>query len=121
MISATGAADVEGTIATCPCAPATNAKGTFPADYKKKFGVDAGVYADVTYDLANVFLEGIAAGKTTRQDLQAWVNAYNKQGGASGVTYKWEANGELDPTQVVVFAFEAKGGAWVPKQEIPKG
>jgi branched-chain amino acid transport system substrate-binding protein len=121
MLSATGSADVEGTIATCPCAPATNAKGTFPADYKAKFGVDAGVYADVSYDITNIILEGIAAGKTTRQDLQAWVTSYNKAGSASGVTYKWDDKGELDPSQVVVYAFEAKGGAWVPKQEIPKG
>jgi branched-chain amino acid transport system substrate-binding protein len=49
------------------------------------------------------------------------VTSYNKAGGASGVTYKWDDKGELDPSQVVVFAFEAKGGAWVPKQEIPKG
>jgi branched-chain amino acid transport system substrate-binding protein len=120
MLSATGKADVEGTIATCPCAPATQAKGTFPADYKSKFGVDAGVYADVAYDLMNVFLQGIAAGKTTRTDLLAWVNGYNKAGDASGVNYKWESNGELDPSQIVVFAFEAKDGAWVPKVQIPK-
>ena len=31
MLSVTGNADVEGTIATCPCAPATEAKGTFVA------------------------------------------------------------------------------------------
>jgi len=120
MLSATGKQDVEGTIATCPCAPATAAKGTFPADYKAKYGVEAGVYADVAYDLANVFLQGISAGKVTRVDLQAWLTSYNKAGDASGVTYKWESNGELDPTQVVVWAFEAKDGAWVPKVEIPK-
>lgn len=120
MLSVTGQKDVEGTIATCPCAPATAAKGSFVTDYKAKFSVDPAVYADVAYDLANVFLEGIAAGKGTRADLQAFLGSYNKAGGASGVTYKWEANGELDPAQVVVWAFEAKAGAWAPKQEIPK-
>ncbi len=119
MLSATGKADVEGTISTCPCAPATNAKGNFPADYKTKFGVEAGVYADVAYDVTNIFLQGIDAGKTSRADLQAWLTSYNKAGDASGVTYKWESNGELDPSQVVVFAFEAKDGAWVPKIQIP--
>lgn len=122
MLSVTGQADVEGTVATCPCAPATAAKGTFVADFKAAFGgQDPGVYADVAYDNTNVFLEGIAAGKTTRADLLAWLKTYNKQGAASGVTYKWEANGELDPNQVVVWAFIAKNGAWVPDQEIPKG
>jgi branched-chain amino acid transport system substrate-binding protein len=121
MLSVTGQKDVEGTIATCPCAPATAAKGNFVADYKQKFSVEPAVYADVAYDLANVFLEGLAAGKGTRADLQAWLGSYNKAGGATGVTYKWEANGELDPAQVIVWAYEAKAGAWAPKQEIPKG
>lgn len=120
MLSVTGQQDVEGTIATCPCAPATAAKGNFVADYKAKFSVDPAVYADVAFDLANVFLEGIADGKGTRADLQAWLGSYSKTGSATGVTYKWEASGELDPAQVLVWAYEAKGGAWVPKQEIPK-
>jgi len=121
MIQVTGQKDVEGTIATCPCAPATAAKGTFVSDYKAKFSVDPAVYADVSYDLANVFLEALTAGKATRADIQAFLTAYNKKGGASGVTYKWEANGELDPSQVLVWAFEAKAGQWAPKIEIPKG
>ncbi len=55
--SATGEADVEGTVATCPCAPATAAKGTFVTDFQTKFGSRPAVYADVAYDLANIFLE----------------------------------------------------------------
>jgi len=121
MIQVTGQKDVEGTIATCPCAPATAAKGTFFSDYKAKFSVEPAVYADVSYDLANVFLEAFTAGKATRADVQAFLTAYNKKGAASGVGYKWEANGELDPSQVLVWAFEAKGGQWAPKIEIPKG
>jgi branched-chain amino acid transport system substrate-binding protein len=120
MLSVTGQKDVEGTIATCPCAPATQAKGSFVGDYKTKFSVDPAVYADVAYDLTNIVLEGIAAGKGTRADLQAFLGSYNKAGGASGVTYKWESSGELDPAQVVVWAYEAKAGQWAPKQEIPK-
>jgi branched-chain amino acid transport system substrate-binding protein len=122
MLSATGKADVEGTIATCPCAPATKAGGTFPADYKAKFNVDAGAYADVGYDLMNLFLEGISAGKTTRADMLAFINSYNKQGAVSGVTYSWPAadKGELDPNQVRIWAYQATSGVWAPKEEIPK-
>ena len=65
-------------------------------------------------------LEAFAAGKATRADVQAFLGSYSKAGSASGVTYKWEASGELDPAQVVVWAYEAKAGAWVAKQEIPK-
>jgi branched-chain amino acid transport system substrate-binding protein len=36
------------------------------------------------------------------------------------VTYKFEANGELDPAQVKVWAFKVQAGAVVPDQEIPK-
>jgi len=121
MLSVTGAKDVEGTISTCPCGPATEAKGNFVADFKAKYNVDPGVYADVSYDLANIFLEAIKGGKSTRADIQAFLGSYNKAGSASGVTYKWEANGELDPTQVKVWAFKAEAGKWKPDQEIPKG
>lgn len=110
-----GGADANETVATCPCAPATAAKGNFVANYKAKYNADPGVYADVAYDLMGVFLDGIKAGKTTRADLQAFLGSYNKAGAASGVTYKWMADGELDPSQVVVWAFEVKDGKWVPK------
>jgi branched-chain amino acid transport system substrate-binding protein len=121
MLSVTGQKDVEGTVVTCPCAPATTAKGTFVADFKAEYNADPGVYADVAYDLTNIFLEGIGSGKTSRADLLAFLNTYNKAGSATGVTYKWDDKGELDPTQVRVWAFIAKSGAWAPDQEIPKG
>ncbi len=120
MLSATGGADVEGTVATCPCAPGTSAKGTFVTDFQTKFGQPPAVYADVAYDLANIFLEAFQAGKVTRADILSFLSTYSKAGSASGVTYKWEANGELDPAQVKVWAFIAKSGAWAPDQEIPK-
>jgi branched-chain amino acid transport system substrate-binding protein len=120
MISTTGNADVEGLLATCPCAPATEAEGSFPQDYQAKFNQPPAVYADVAYDVMNVFLDGIKEGKKDRAALLEYVKAYNKQGKATGVTYKWEASGELDPAQVKVWMYEAKAGAWTPNQEIPK-
>ncbi|MCO1597779.1 branched-chain amino acid ABC transporter substrate-binding protein [Micromonospora sp. RHAY321] len=120
MLSVTGQKDVEGTVSTCPCGPATAAKGTFVTDFKAKYSVDPGVYADVSFDLANIYLEAIKAGKTSRADIQAFLSTYNKAGSASGVTYKWEPNGELDPAQVKVWAFKATAGAWAPELEIPK-
>ena len=116
---AIGKEKIEGTVATCPCAPATSATPKFVTDYKPKYSADPGVYADVAFDLANVFLDGIAAGKTTRPDMLAFVNSYDKKGAATGVQYKW-VNGELDLSQVLVWAFKAKDGAWIPDQLIPK-
>lgn len=120
MLSVAGKKDIEGTIATCPCGPATEAKGTFVTDFKAKYSNDPGVYADVAYDLANIFLEAIKDGKSSREDVQAFLKDYNKAGSASGVTYKWQDDGELDPAQVKVWAFKAANGAWVADQEIPK-
>jgi branched-chain amino acid transport system substrate-binding protein len=120
MISTTGNADVEGTLATCPCAPATEAEGTFAQDYQAKFNIAPAVYADVSYDLMNVFLDGIKDGKKDRAALLEHVKGYNKQGKATGVTYKWEASGELDPAEVKVWMYKAVNGAWAPDQEIPK-
>ena len=120
MLSVTGNADIEGAVATCPCAPATTAKGTFVEDFKKEYNADPGVYADVAYDLTKIFLEAIGEGKTTRAEVQEFLKSYNKPGSATGVTYKWDEKGELDPTQVRVWAYVAKNGQWVPDKEIPK-
>jgi branched-chain amino acid transport system substrate-binding protein len=120
FIKVAGKAVAEGTILTCPCAPATEAKGTFVTDYKAAFSADPGTYADVSYDISNIVLEGIKAGNATREKLNTFINGYNKAGAATGVTYKFEANGELDPAQVIVWAFKVTAGAVVPDQEIPK-
>ena len=120
FITVAGEAVAEGTILTCPCAPATAAKGTFVTDYKAAFTNDPGTYADVSYDITNIMLEGIKAGKTTRADLNTFITGYNKTGAATGVTYKFEPTGELDPAQVIVWAFKVKAGKVVPDVEIPK-
>ncbi|RZU77117.1 branched-chain amino acid transport system substrate-binding protein [Micromonospora kangleipakensis] len=121
FIKVAGEQVAEGTILTCPCAPATAAKGTFVTDYKAAFdNAEPGTYADVSYDITKIMLEGIKAGKGTRADLLSFIKSYNKAGGATGVTYKFEANGELDPTQVLVWAFKVNAGKVVPDIEIPK-
>lgn len=120
FIKVAGESVAEGAVVTCPCAPAEKAKGSFAADYKKMFSADPGVYADVSFDVANIFLEGIKAGNTTREKMLSFINGYNKAG-VSGATYKFESNGELDPKQVIVWAFTVKSGKVVSDVEIPKG
>ncbi|KXK58842.1 branched chain amino acid ABC transporter substrate-binding protein [Micromonospora rosaria] len=120
FIKVAGNAVAEGTILTCPCAPATEAEGSFVNDYKAAFNADPGTYGDVSYDITKIFLEGIKDGKSSREDMLAFIKAYNKAGTATGVTYKFESNGELDPAQVVVWAFKVAGGQVVPDVEIPK-
>lgn len=120
FIKVAGQQVAEGTILTCPCAPATKAKGSFVTDYKTKFNVDPGTYADVSFDITRIMLEGIKAGKSSRADLNSFISSYSGTGAATGVTYKFESNGELDPAQVIVWAFKVNAGQVVPDIEIPK-
>ncbi|MEV0940757.1 branched-chain amino acid ABC transporter substrate-binding protein [Micromonospora wenchangensis] len=117
-ITTAGAAAAEGTILTCPCAPAAEARGTFVEEFKALNGADPGTYSDTAYDAANILLAGIKAKKTTRADLLEFVKSYNGEGVAS--SYKFVEGGELDPAQVKVWAFKVQGGKVVPDQEIPK-
>ncbi len=108
-----------GSIVTCPCSPASKAGGTFVADYKKKWNVDAGTYSDVAYDAANMFLKGIDAGNTTPDKMNAFVNSLTYTGVAN--TYKFTSTGELDPQYIKVWAFKfGADGTDSPDQEAPK-
>lgn len=121
FIKVAGDAVAEGTVLTCPCAPASAAKGSFLTDYKAAFdNAEPGTYADVSYDITKIMLEGIKEGKATRADLLSFIKAYNKAGSATGVTYKFAETGELDPAEVVVWAFKVNAGKVVPDVEIPK-
>ncbi|MCG5451758.1 MULTISPECIES: branched-chain amino acid ABC transporter substrate-binding protein [Micromonospora] len=117
-ITSAGQAAAEGTILTCPCQPAAEARGTFVQEFKALNGTDPGTYSDTAYDAANILLAGIKAGKTTREGLLEFVKGYSGEGVAA--SYKFTETGELDPAQVKVWAFKVTGGKVVPDQEIPK-
>ncbi|HYN92277.1 MAG TPA: branched-chain amino acid ABC transporter substrate-binding protein [Pilimelia sp.] len=109
-------AGAEGAIVTCPCLPASEAGGTFAADFEKKFGIAPGSYGAEGFDAANILLEGIKAGKGTRKGLLEWVDAYDKQGVSKYI--KFADNGDVDKSKVVIWAYEIKGGAITPQQEV---
>jgi branched-chain amino acid transport system substrate-binding protein len=114
---AAGKAAAAGDVVTCPCSPASKAGGTFVADYKAKWSQDAGVYSDVAFDAANIFLNGIAAGNTTTDKVLSYINGVNYTGVAN--TYKFTSTGELDPTLIKVWAFKFDAdGAAQPDQNI---
>ncbi|MET7376947.1 branched-chain amino acid ABC transporter substrate-binding protein [Micromonospora arida] len=117
-ITSAGQAAAEGTILTCPCQPAAEARGTFVQEFKALNGTDPGTYSDTAYDAANILLAGIKAGKNTREGLLEFVKGYSGEGVAA--SYKFTETGELDPAQVKVWAFKVTGGKVVPDQEIPK-
>jgi branched-chain amino acid transport system substrate-binding protein len=119
FVQTAGSAEAEGTILTCPCAPAAEAKGSFVADYKAKWNKDVGTYSDVAYDVANIFLKGIDAGNTSKAAMAEYLKGVNYQGVAN--TYKFTDKGELDPALYIVWAFKVKDGSVVPDQAAPKG
>lgn len=106
----------EGTIVTCPCVPPEKAEGTFAQDYQKAFNREAGTYSAEAFDAANIFLAGIKAGKTSRKDMEAFVDAYEGQ----GITkkFKFTEAGEPDPSSIEIWAYEVKGGKIVASNVI---
>jgi len=105
-----------GAIVTCPCLPAAEAGGTFAKDYETEYGQAPGSYGAEGYDGATILLEGYKAGKKTRADLLAWVDAYDKQGVSKYL--KFDETGDVDKTKVVIWSYEIKGTAFEPQQEI---
>jgi branched-chain amino acid transport system substrate-binding protein len=106
----------ESAIVTCPCLPAAEAGGTFSADFEKEYGEAPGSYGAEGYDAAKVLLDGYKDGKTTRKELLDWVDAYDKQGVSKYI--KFTDTGDVDPTKVVIWAYEIKGGQITPQSEI---
>jgi branched-chain amino acid transport system substrate-binding protein len=119
LITGAGKDAAEGAILTCPCVPGEKLTGSFPSDYQKATGRAPGTYSAEGFDAANILLSGIKAGNTTRAKLNDYVNKYDGQGVTT--KFKFEADGELDPNSVAVWAYIVKDGAIVADQEIPKG
>jgi len=93
---------------TAPTTPLDIASPSLTATFKKEFGADPGVYTTEAYDAANMFLEAIKAGKTTRADVLAYVKSI-KYKNTAGVTISFNANGDLNGAGLIN-AFEVKGG-----------
>jgi branched-chain amino acid transport system substrate-binding protein len=117
FIASAGKAAAEGTVVTCPCSPATQAKGTFLKDYTQAFSTAPGTYSDIAYDTTNILLDGIAAGKTSPTDMNTHLAQTEHTGIAN--TYRFTEKGDLDPTHLVVWAFTYKNGTETPTRKIP--
>ncbi|GAB3810607.1 branched-chain amino acid ABC transporter substrate-binding protein [Micromonospora zhanjiangensis] len=115
-IETAGKAAAEGTVLTCPCAPASEAKGNFAENYKKKWGQEAGTYSDIAYDAAGIFLKGIDGGNTTTAKMQEFVTGVTFEGIAN--TYKFTDKGELDSQYLKIWAYKVAGGEIKADQEI---
>jgi branched-chain amino acid transport system substrate-binding protein len=118
FIKAAGDQAAEGAVLTCPCNPPNKVEGTFFQDYKTATGKEPGTYSAEAFDAANVFLAGVKAGKGTRDDMQAFIGTYDAKGITKQV--KFDAKGEIEKSNIVVWAYLVKGGKIVEDQEIPQ-
>ena len=107
-----GQTAAEGSILTCPCTP-PEAAPAFAAAYQKAYNTPPGTYAGEGFDSAQIFLDGIAAGKD-RAAMLAFVKAYDKKGVTKQV--KFGAQGE--PTEIHVYAYKVESGKFVTVGEI---
>ena len=79
------------------------------AEYKKRFGRVHGLYTLEAYNSAYVLLEGIKAGKTTRDALNTWLGEAVVKG--VGATISFSATG--DPDKIVMNQYTIKNGEMV--------
>lgn len=104
-------AQANGAIISCPCNLATETAegdlGEFAKAYAEEFGQDAGTYSSEAYDAANILMEGIKAGNTTRAKLLSYVEGLDSYEGISK-TIEFQENGNLKAT--TVYFFEVKNG-----------
>jgi branched-chain amino acid transport system substrate-binding protein len=106
----------EGAIITCPCIPADKAGGSFTADYTKEYGQAPGSYGGEGFDAAQIYLDAFKDGKTDRKGILDFVKAYDKQGVSKYI--KFDDKGDVDPSRVVIWAYEIKGNQITPLQEL---
>jgi branched-chain amino acid transport system substrate-binding protein len=107
-----GGEGANGAQLSCACNLATEespgALGEFAAAYKEvNDGANPGTYSSEGFDAANILIEGIKAGNTTRADLLDYVENLTSYDGISK-TIVFEDNGNVKGTDV--FFFEVKEG-----------
>jgi branched-chain amino acid transport system substrate-binding protein len=100
-------ASAEGVVITCPCVPPSEARDNFANDYRERYS-EAGYYGPESFDAANVLLAALNAGKSTRADVNTFVNAYDGQGVSRQI--KFTGTGDLNAPNPTVWAYLVKGG-----------
>lgn len=100
-----------GAIITCPCLNAekpTGARQTAFADaYRKIYGTGASYFATEYYDAAELVLEAIRQGNTTRASIQEWLADADFAGVTKDI--RFDRRGEIQGSPVFVFRISADG------------
>lgn len=103
FVKAAGAQAAEGAILTAPAGPP-------PADFAERAkavsGDAVGLYSTQSYDAANIFLAGVDAGKTSKQDMNEFIGSYSADGVSGPIAF--DENGDIE--QSVIWAYKVTGG-----------
>jgi branched-chain amino acid transport system substrate-binding protein len=108
FIDTAGQSNAEGVYITCTCVPPTEARNNFSTTYRNRFSDSAGYYGPEAFDAANILLSGIGAGKASRADMLAYVNAFDGEGVSRHV--KFTVRGDLDVSRLQVWAYKVSSG-----------
>jgi branched-chain amino acid transport system substrate-binding protein len=117
FVAAAGRA-AEGAVMTCPCQPpdASPAARQFGAAYEAAYHRAPGAYTAEAYDATRVLVDALAAGNTTRDKVEAFVDNYD----ADGVTkrLRFDRRGDLAAASAVVWAYRIRDGEPVPVRRV---
>ncbi|MCU1655616.1 MAG: branched-chain amino acid transporter substrate-binding protein [Pseudonocardiales bacterium] len=100
---------------TCGCQDATTAPTAkaFATAYQAAYKQPPSTYSPEAFDAANLFIDAIskaaASGPVTKSSLMTALNAENFQGITT--TIKFQSNGEVEATNLIVNLFQQKSGA----------
>ncbi|MBI4261837.1 MAG: branched-chain amino acid ABC transporter substrate-binding protein [Actinobacteria bacterium] len=107
----------EGTVAACPCIDlSTSAEPPalqFISDYQAEYGQAPGIFAAEAYDVAQLFVAGLADGNATRQSLTRFLHDLQ---GFPGLTraFGFSRDGDLVRNASAVYLYRVQGGRWIP-------
>ena len=103
FVKAAGAAAANGAVLTAPAGPAP---ADFDSTYQTVNGGPSGLYSTQSYDATNIILAGLAAGKTSHADLNAFIGSYTGDGVSGPIAF--DQYGDIK--QSVIFAYTVKNG-----------
>ncbi len=102
-----GGAAAEGARLTGATVPLGELSADLAAKFKESQGVEPGVYAAESFDAANIIIEAIKAGNTTRESIMKFIKSVSYVG-VGGQAISFDANG--DSTLGFINGFEVKAG-----------
>jgi branched-chain amino acid transport system substrate-binding protein len=107
FVKAAGDAAAEGSLLSCPCYFASDASpgkiGEFAKAYEALNGNVPGTYSTEAYDAANILLNGIEGGNTTRPKLLSYVEGLKAVDYAISKEVVFADNGNIEAQGIFVF------------------